>query len=152
MGGEGQRKLRELSAADSLKRLASAQYGRIAFSRRGVPVIRPVNHIVEADAVVVRAHLGASLLRGDGQVVAYEADDFDENTRRGWSVIITGVARVVTDREQVRRYETLLEPWITMPADHVIRIETEVVTGVELIEGTDDQLPPGGAPVREVRR
>lgn len=138
MAGDGARKLRELSAADSLKRLASAQYGRICFSRRGLPIIRPVNHLVEADAVVVRAHLGASLLRGDGQVVAYEADDFDEHARLGWSVIVTGVARVVTDPEQVRRYETLLDPWITMPLDHVIRIETEVVTGLELVDEDTD--------------
>ncbi|MFE6861379.1 pyridoxamine 5'-phosphate oxidase family protein [Nocardia sp. NPDC057668] len=139
MVGDGVRKLRELSAADSLKRLAGAQYGRICFSRRGVPIIRPVNHIVELDAVVVRAHLGASLLRGDGQVVAYEADDFDEQTRSGWSVIVTGVARVVTDREQVRRYVTLLDPWVNMPSDHVIRIETEVVTGLELVDEDTDR-------------
>ncbi|MFF2549683.1 pyridoxamine 5'-phosphate oxidase family protein [Nocardia sp. NPDC058058] len=137
MGGEGSRKLRELSAPDSLERLASAQYGRIVFSRRGLPIIRPVNHIVEPDAVVVRANLGASLLRGDGQIVAYEADDFDERTRRGWSVIVTGVARVVMDPEQVQRYETLLDPWINMPMDHVIRIETEIVTGLELVDDLD---------------
>ncbi|GAB2531667.1 pyridoxamine 5'-phosphate oxidase family protein [Nocardia heshunensis] len=134
MGGVGARKLRELSAADALKRLAGAQYGRIVYSRRGLPIIRPVNHIVEEDVVVVRAHLGASLLRGDGQVVAYEADSFDEHTRQGWSVIVTGVARVVMDPEQVQRYETLLDPWINLPMDHVIRIEAEVVTGLELID------------------
>ncbi|MBL1074158.1 pyridoxamine 5'-phosphate oxidase family protein [Nocardia sp. 2] len=134
MGGDGARKLRALSAADSLKRLASAHYGRIVYSRRGLPIIRPVNHIVDDDVVVVRAHLGAGLLRGDGQVVAYEADSFDENTRRGWSVIVTGVARVVTDIEQVRRYDRLLDPWITLATDHVIRIETDVVTGLELVD------------------
>lgn len=143
MGGNGARKLRELSAADSLKRLAGAQYGRIVYSRRGLPIIRPVNHIVEEDAIVVRAHLGASLLRGDGQVVAFEADDFDEHTRRGWSVIVTGVARVVVDPEQVQRYETLLDPWINLPMDHVIRIETEIVTGLELVEdGAGADIPP----------
>ncbi|WP_327140190.1 pyridoxamine 5'-phosphate oxidase family protein [Nocardia sp. NBC_01327] len=139
MGGEGARKLRELSAADSLKRLAGAQYGRIVLSRRGIPIIRPVNHIVEEDAVLVRANLGASLLGGDGQIVAYEADDFDEHTRRGWSVIVTGVARVITDPEQVQRYETLIDSWITMPMDHLIRIETEVVTGVELVDDVTDE-------------
>ncbi|MCU1645458.1 MAG: uncharacterized protein JWN03_5733 [Nocardia sp.] len=139
MGGEGQRTLRELSAADSLKRLAGAQYGRIVLSRRGIPIIRPVNHIVEEDAVLVRANLGASLLGGDGQIVAYEADDFDEHTRRGWSVIVTGVARVITDPEQVQRYETLIDSWITMPMDHLIRIETEVITGVELVDDVTDE-------------
>ncbi|WP_067824561.1 pyridoxamine 5'-phosphate oxidase family protein [Nocardia inohanensis] len=134
MGGDGARKLRALSAADSLRRLASAHYGRIVYARRGTPIIRPVNHIVEEDAVVVRAHLGAGILRGDGQVVAYEVDSFDEKTRRGWSVIVTGVARVVDDPEQVKRYESLLDPWIKLPTDHVIRIETEVVTGLELVD------------------
>ncbi|MEV0465887.1 pyridoxamine 5'-phosphate oxidase family protein [Nocardia tengchongensis] len=146
MGGVGARRLRELSAADSLKRLAGAQYGRIVYSRRGLPIIRPVNHIVEEDVVVVRAHLGASLLRGDGQVVAYEADSFDEHTRQGWSVIVTGVARVVMDPEQVQRYETLLDPWINMPMDHVIRIEAEVVTGLELIDESDWTEPPRRTP------
>ncbi len=84
--------------------------------------------------MVVRAHLGAGILRGDGQVVAYEVDSFDEKTRRGWSVIVTGVARVVDDPDQVRRYESLLDPWIKLPTDHVIRIETEVVTGLELVD------------------
>ncbi|MFI6871762.1 pyridoxamine 5'-phosphate oxidase family protein [Nocardia sp. NPDC050406] len=134
MGGEGARTLRELPAAEALRRLANIAYGRIVFSRRGLPVIRPVNHLMDGDTVVIRAHLGASLLRGDGQVVAFEADDFDETTRRGWSVIVTGVARVVFDPEQVRRYEDLLDPWITLPADHVIRIEAEIVTGVELVD------------------
>ncbi|MTE15644.1 pyridoxamine 5'-phosphate oxidase family protein [Nocardia aurantiaca] len=134
MGGVGARKLRELSAAESLQRLAGAQYGRIVYARRGLPIIRPVNHIVEEGIVVVRAHLGASLLRGDGQMVAYEADSFDEHTRQGWSVIVTGVARVVIEPEQVQRYETLLDPWINLPMDHVVCIEAGVVTGLELID------------------
>lgn len=119
--------------AEALRRLADIAYGRIVFSRRGLPVIRPVNHIVDGETVVIRAHLGLGLLRGDGQVVAYEADQFDETTRLGWSVIVTGVARVVYDHDQVRHYEALLDPWITMPADHVICIDAEIVTGVELV-------------------
>ena len=133
MGGHGDRKLRELSSDDALSRLADAQYGRIVYSRRGIPVIRPVNHIVEPDAVVVRANLGAGLLHGDGQVVAYEVDSFDADTREGWSVIVTGIAHVITDPDHVQHYETLLDPWIDLPMDHVIRIETDVVTGLELV-------------------
>ncbi|NNH70708.1 pyridoxamine 5'-phosphate oxidase family protein [Nocardia uniformis] len=134
MGGEGARILHALPVAEALRRLANISYGRIAFSRRGLPVIRPVNHLVDGDSVVIRAHLGADLLRGDGQIVAYEADSFDETSQLGWSVIVTGVARVVHDPEEVHRYEALLEPWITMPVDHVIRIEAEIVTGVELVD------------------
>ncbi|WP_245717264.1 pyridoxamine 5'-phosphate oxidase family protein [Nocardia jejuensis] len=130
--------LRELSVADSLERLAGSQYGRIVYSRRGTPIIRPVNHIVEEDAVIVRAQLGASVLRGDGELVAYEADSFDVKTRRGWSVIVTGVAHVVRDPELVRRYEALIDPWVNLLRDHVIRIETEVVTGLELIGENDE--------------
>ncbi|MEV6772402.1 pyridoxamine 5'-phosphate oxidase family protein [Nocardia sp. NPDC051030] len=152
MGGEGARKLRGLSAADSLKRLASSQYGRIVYSRRGTPIIRPVNHIVEEGAVVVRAQLGASLLRGDGELVAFEADSFDESTRRGWSVIVTGVAHIVRDPDQVRHYEALLDPWITFPRDHLIRIETEVVTGLELVEDCVDGPSAAAPPAVEDRR
>jgi len=45
-------------------------------------------------------------------VVAYEADEIDPIRHSGWSVVVTGRARTVTDPDRVARYEQLLQPWV----------------------------------------
>src|SRR6266704_6915254 len=44
----------------------------------------------------------------DGAVVCYEADELDPVRHTGWSVIATGMARLVRDPAAVTRYEQLL--------------------------------------------
>ena len=68
----------------------------------------------------------------DGVEVAYEVDRIDPWRRTGWSVVVTGRARTMTDPEQILRYEQLLHPWVDH-ADTVIAIEPEVVTGLRII-------------------
>jgi hypothetical protein len=57
-----------------------------------MPSIRPVNHLVDAGEIVIRASLPdthtpytAGISVPDGTVVAYEADNFDPSRRSGWS-------------------------------------------------------------------
>ena len=118
--------------------LASVPLGRLGFVRDGRPAIRPVNFTVASDAIWLRAGRNSWADRLDGQPVTFEADAYDPAGHTGWSVIVTGVAHVVRDPEQVRRYEALIDPWVNLLRDHVIRIETEVVTGLELIGENDE--------------
>ena len=46
----------------------------------------------------------------DGVVVCYEADELDPVRHTGWSVIATGMARLVRDPDAITRYQQLLEP------------------------------------------
>jgi hypothetical protein len=117
--------------------LAGAGYGRVVFTARALPAIRPVNHIVDRGDVVIRTSLGTALtasVDGAGAVVAYEADDIDPSRRVGWSVVITGYARPLTDPAEVERLEAALIPWVDGPLDTVIRIHPEIVTGFRLTE------------------
>ena len=68
-----------------------------------------------------------------GAVVAFEADELDAAERLGWSVIITGVARLVTDPRDIERFQARLHPWVAGTMDQVIRIRPEIVTGFELV-------------------
>lgn len=95
---------------------AGASLGRIVFTEHALPTARPVNHVLDGGDVVIRTHEGAALTSqarhaaGTGVVVAYEADAIDPDTRLGWSVVVTGYARLVTDTDELNRIQELLEP------------------------------------------
>ncbi|MEU1205218.1 pyridoxamine 5'-phosphate oxidase family protein [Nocardia sp. NPDC005825] len=123
---------------EALRLLASVPIGRVVFTRDALPAVRPVNHLVdEGEIVVVRTRLTSRLtstVRADANVVvAYEADDIDPVAQLGWSVVVTGIARTVTDPERVARYEALLHPWVDGVMDSIVAIEPTLVTGVRLV-------------------
>ncbi len=101
-----QSRLVQLDRAQALALLAKAPFGRVVFSHQALPAIRPVNHLVEAGGdVVIRTHTGMALLgrAALSEVVAYEADDLDPDTRTGWSVVVTGTASLVSDPAELAR-------------------------------------------------
>jgi len=148
------RQLVELPAAEAMALLGSVQYGRVVFTARALPAVRPVNHLVDRGDIVIRTNLGTAVSAavdgtgtGTGTVVAYQADHVDPVRRLGWSVVVTGYARVVTDPAEVERFETALVPWIDGPMDTVIRIHPEIVTGFRLTT----QGPTTARPYRSAR-
>jgi hypothetical protein len=50
----GPRLLTELTRGQSLCLLASVRLGRIVFTHRALPAIRPVNHILDGEDIVIR--------------------------------------------------------------------------------------------------
>ncbi|WP_327138767.1 pyridoxamine 5'-phosphate oxidase family protein [Nocardia sp. NBC_01327] len=127
----------DLQRAEALRLLASVSYGRVVFTRDALPAVRPVNHLVDGETIIVRTQLTSRLtsaVRADSNVVvAYEADDIDPIRQLGWSVVVTGIARTVTDPIRVARYEKLLRPWVDGAFDTVVAIEPTLVTGVRLM-------------------
>jgi Pyridoxamine 5'-phosphate oxidase len=89
--------------------------------------------------VVIRSHKGSAIVPtahgAEGVVVAYEADMIDPTDHVGWSVIVTGPARLVTDPEETARYRGSLRPWVAGEMDYVIQIRPELVTGFRLTGG-----------------
>jgi nitroimidazol reductase NimA-like FMN-containing flavoprotein (pyridoxamine 5'-phosphate oxidase superfamily) len=127
--------LSTLDAEECMARLASVPFGRVVFTHRALPAIRPVNHIVDRGQVIIRTNLGTAIgsAAGRGTVVAYEADAIDPVTRTGWSVVVTGVAQVITEPDEVARYQGLLDAWVDGERNRVIRIPAELVSGYELL-------------------
>jgi len=123
------RQVAELGRDEALALLASVDLGRIVFTEHALPAIRPVNHILDGEDVIIRTHPAAALKASINTVVAYEADDIDTKTRTGWGVIVTGVVRAVSDPEAVARYERVLHPWADSTMDQILRIHAELVTG-----------------------
>jgi nitroimidazol reductase NimA-like FMN-containing flavoprotein (pyridoxamine 5'-phosphate oxidase superfamily) len=134
--GTDARRLRELPGSEALRLLAGVPFGRIVFTRHALPAIRPVNHVVVDGAIVIRSSPGTILsshVAPAEAVVAYEADELDGHERLGWSVIITGVARLVTEPGEAARLRAVLTPWVAGEMEQVIRIQPETVTGFELV-------------------
>ncbi|MBF6176634.1 pyridoxamine 5'-phosphate oxidase family protein [Nocardia blacklockiae] len=134
-----ERRTVQLDRDEAMRLLAGTQVGRVVFTRDALPAIRPVNHLVDEDgSVVLRTRVAARFtcaIRGNSPVVvAYQADDIDTTRRLGWSVVVTGFARPVTDPDRLARYERLLHSWVDMVMDTVIVIEPEIVTGIRLVE------------------
>lgn len=139
--GPGPRRMVELSRAEALALLASVSLGRIVFTERALPTIRPVNHLLdESGEIVIRTHAGAALTMqseragAGGVVVAYEAEAIDPVTHLGWSVTVTGYARLVRDPHELTRYQRLLEPWVDQTMDYAVRIRPDLVTGFRLTD------------------
>ncbi|HUC27316.1 MAG TPA: pyridoxamine 5'-phosphate oxidase family protein, partial [Streptosporangiaceae bacterium] len=81
-----ERRMEELTKPQSMELLGSVPVGRIVFTHHALPAIRPVNHLVADDLIIVRATDGAAitgLAEYRGMVVAYEADAFDPVRRLG---------------------------------------------------------------------
>lgn len=133
-----QRRLESLPRAESLRLLSTVSLGRLVFTHLALPAIRPVNHAVAGDQVIIRAYLGtaisAAIRDGAGTVVAYEADLIDPDTHLGWSVIIVGRATRLTDPAEAARYRELLRPWVVNGADDIIVIQADMVDGFRLVE------------------
>jgi nitroimidazol reductase NimA-like FMN-containing flavoprotein (pyridoxamine 5'-phosphate oxidase superfamily) len=154
----GRRPALELTPGECWQLLASVSIGRVVFTHRAMPAIRPVNHLVEGRTIIIRTHLGAAIAsraalastasiapvagtaraaagrdEEQGSVVCYEADQIDAARHTGWSVIVTGLARLVTDPGAIARYADALEPWIAGEMNQVVAIEPRFVSGVRLV-------------------
>ena len=132
----GQRLLTELTRAESLRLLGSVPLGRIVFTLHAMPAIRLVNHLLDGEDIVIRSHSGAAVVSAagaaQGVVVVYEADAVDPGDHHGWSVVVTGMAHLVTDPAQVARWQSALKPWVTGNMDQEISIQSGIVTRYRL--------------------
>lgn len=127
-------RLDHLSRDECLDLLAAGTVGRVVVpTPAGTPVIRPVNYAFDdaSQSVVFRCAEGTkfiSLLRAAH--AWFEIDEIEPEARAGWSVIIAGIAKALTQAEEVRRLEELgLDSWAAGSAATWFGIRARVVSG-----------------------
>jgi nitroimidazol reductase NimA-like FMN-containing flavoprotein (pyridoxamine 5'-phosphate oxidase superfamily) len=133
--------LEQLSRSQALELLSSVPIGRLVFTHQALPAIRPVNHLVEGESIIVRTSSGTTITTvagRNGTVVAFEADSIDLVGQVGWSVIVVGTARLLDDSAAATRYRSMLKPWLSGPMDDVIIIAADIVTGYRMVRGHPD--------------
>ena len=115
-----------------LQLLATVPIGRVSFFADGEIVVLPVNHVVDGQDPVFVTARGSKLSAAEGQdLVAFEADGYDERTQSGWSVLVNGRAQAVYDDAEIRRLSHLgLHPWVTtVDRPFWIRIRPTSISG-----------------------
>jgi len=124
--------IEQISKQECLELLQTkSKVGRVAFIEDGKPMVLPVNYRADADSVVFCTAEGTKLsYLKDGAPAAFEVDASRNVNRSGWSVLVQGTAREVTDPDEL--YELRhgpLKSWATDASQHWIRISIEQISG-----------------------
>jgi uncharacterized protein len=120
---------------ECMAKVASAHLGRLAFSHRALPALLPMSYVVDGSDLVLQTAGGPALAaaQGDGCIVAFEVDEIDPLSYTGWSVVVTGRLREVTDSSRVSRYEANPAlPWDSDSARHFLLLTPGLVSGRRL--------------------
>jgi uncharacterized protein len=115
-----------------LQLLATVPVGRMSFFADGEIVVLPVNHLMDGANPVFRTARGSKLSAAEGQnLVAFEADEYDQRTQSGWSVLVNGSAEEIYEEAEIRRLDQFgLHPWVTaVYRPFWIRIRPASITG-----------------------
>lgn len=92
-----------MSRADCLLLLGRMSLGRVAFSERALPAIRTVGYTLVGSSLVLSPGSEQLARHLDGQVIAFEVDEIDPADNSGWSVVVTGDARLLRHPGELMR-------------------------------------------------
>jgi nitroimidazol reductase NimA-like FMN-containing flavoprotein (pyridoxamine 5'-phosphate oxidase superfamily) len=105
----------KLSEEECLALLATQAVGRFVFiDADGQPMALPVNYVLHDRTVAFRSDLGAKLSGATRSRVAFEIDGIDPLYHEGWSVVVKGIGKDITESMDPSSQEVrtvALEPW-----------------------------------------
>lgn len=121
-----------LTTQQCREHLAGGGVGRFLFvePHRG-PVAIPVNYLMDGDDVVFRTGRHTSIADAVGQQqVSFDVDHLDDTLSAGWSVLLSGTARIITDPDELKHAASLgIEPWAAGDRDVYVRMSASHITG-----------------------
>ena len=129
---------------------ASGRVGRLAINREGSPYVIPVNFSVCDDMILIRLGPGFAAHHLDGVTVTFEIDHSEPYSKKGWSVLVEGTARVMTYEEVARLGRNVPQPIVMYPGMRVFSIRPEAVSGRSIRHDYQGVNPPPSSswPVR----
>jgi uncharacterized protein len=138
--------LEVLSREACLSLLATATLGRVGVTSGALPKVLPVNFRFDGHQILIRTGIGTKLdAAANNAVVAFEVDEIDPMAHSGWSVMVTGVARELTDpRDLAEAQCPPLARWAPGEDHRVIAISTELVSGRRIVAGLAAPTPANG--------
>ena len=123
--------LQVLSGEECARLLAPGGVGRLVVVDARGPVAFPVNFAVIDGDIVFRTDPASPVAATDGLQVGFEVDRVDEAMHEGWSVLVTGKARRVTDQGEVedKLRGRAAEPWAGGERDVYFRLTATETSG-----------------------
>ena len=135
--------LEVLEREECLRLLAGATLGRIGLTSGDEPVVLPINFWLDQDRILILTGEGSKLdAAARNVVVAFEVDDFDPMYHSGWSVLVTGRTREVTDPDELAALRSApLTRWAPQGIGRLVAIATDRISG-RRIAATERVVPP----------
>jgi nitroimidazol reductase NimA-like FMN-containing flavoprotein (pyridoxamine 5'-phosphate oxidase superfamily) len=135
--------LSPLAPDECWSRLGSSAVGRVGVTSRALPVVVPVNYVVDGRRVVFRTAQDGLLARACADsVVAFEVDQIAPDGRSGWSVLLVGVAHLLDGSEALRATQLNLASAPDGSRDQFVAITPGQVSGrLVPAPGTGDEPP-----------
>jgi uncharacterized protein len=129
--------LEVLERHECLRLLGTATLGRIGVSSGALPTVLPVNFRFDGRRILFRTGAGTKLdAATQNAVVAFEVDEIDPLAHTGWSVVVRGVAREVTEPEELAEAQSRpLARWAPGEDHRVVAISPEIVSGRRIVPG-----------------
>ena len=126
--------LKHLPEHECWERLQHAEIGRLLISVSALPLAFPVNYRLVERRIIFLTAPGTKLTAAVSEaVVGFEVDQVDSEAQTGWSVMATGVARVVDDPTQIDALRGLgIRSWLSTPTPHYVAIAIEQFSGRRL--------------------
>ncbi|MFI8521221.1 helix-turn-helix domain-containing protein [Streptomyces sp. NPDC085481] len=142
-------RMEEIGEAECWELLDGHGVGRVAVEGRDGLMVIPVNYqVVDGDIVFMTAP-DSSLARASasGAEVAFEEDRMDEAFSQGWSVLLVGPVRTVSEESEVRRIKDAVHsaPWAGNGRDTVVTLSPRRVTGRRIVVPGAPGTPSGSA-------
>jgi transcriptional regulator with XRE-family HTH domain len=133
--------LRPLTSEQCKTHLAGGGVGRLVYSDRRGPVALPVNFEYTQGEVVFSTDETKAIAVEARSVVGFEVDRVDDAMSEGWSVIVTGRARQITDSGERQRLASLdLVAWTGDDRHSLVALKPDAITGRVIIhESAADQ-------------
>ncbi len=124
--------------------LARARFGRVGFVHDGEVIVLPVNAAVDAGRVIFRTAADTTIAATARHqpTVAFQTDHTDQIAESGWSVLVRGRLRDVTDTPESSEWgDSMVHPWAPPPRDRWMCIDATTITGRTIHRHR--RIPPG---------
>ena len=120
-----------LDESTCLDLLREERVGRVGFSAHALPVIFPVNFVVEGRSVLFSSDQGEKLRAAEaGSVACFEVDWFDPLSHDGWSVLATGRLATVDElRATTLLHDHPLAHWAIEGDRQLVELPIEMLSG-----------------------
>lgn len=123
--------LEVLEREECLRLLTTASFGRVALNSKALPIVLPVNYALGEHGIVFRTARGTQLAAATrNTIVAFEVDEIDVIRHTGWSVLVTGMAREITDPTELDDVNRLpLDHWAPATSNRYVCVSMELMSG-----------------------
>jgi uncharacterized protein len=124
--------IEELARDDCLARMATQRLGRLGVAVDGVPLVLPMQFVLDGETVVFQTNQGAKVLHVPLSSVSFEVDDVDWEKGVGWSVLVQGYGADITssiDEASEALRGLTIHSWAPEPADRWLKIIPRTITG-----------------------